>query len=122
MGKATTSAVDFLAAISGELEVYETDGVAVELRSLTFTEVQKLGVKHKDDSSEMAFQALALGLVSPKLDAAQLEQARAGKPGPLMKIAKRVMVISGMAEDEENPGVPTDGDGLSPVPKGTAPN
>lgn len=100
MTKATTSAVDFLAALAGETEIFETSGLAVELRSLTFAEVQQLGTKYKNESTEMAFQALALGLLSPKLDAEQLATLRVGRPGPLMKIAQRVMQLSGMTEDE----------------------
>lgn len=100
MTKATSSAVDFLAAVSGDTQLFETDGVTVELRSLTFAESQKLLRDNPNDNSEMTFQALVMGLVAPKLDAAQLEQLRAAKPGPLMKIARRVMVISGMVEDD----------------------
>lgn len=98
MAKATSSAVDFLAALSGEPELFETDGVTVEVRSLTFTESQQLVQKYATDNTEMTFQALVLGLVSPKLDEAQLVQLRGSKPGPLMKIARRVIEISGMAE------------------------
>jgi hypothetical protein len=102
MTKTTTNAIDFLAAISGGTEFFEVSGAIVELRSLTFAEVQRLSSSYKDDNAEMAFQALVLGLVAPKLDSAQLEQVRNGKPGPLMKIAQRVMQISGMIEDAEN--------------------
>lgn len=114
MTKATTNAIDFLAAISGGTEFYEVEGVkgvTVELRSLTFEEVQKLSAAHKDDNTEMAFQALALGLINPALTDEQKQQMRGGKPGPLMKIAKRVMEISGMVDAEEG-GSPLDGVGL----------
>lgn len=99
MAKATTSAVDFLAAVTGEPQLFEVDGLTVELRSLTFSESQKIVTEHKDDNTELAFQALVLGLVAPKLDEAQLQQLRNARPGPLMKIAKRVIEISGMGED-----------------------
>lgn len=102
MTKATTSAIDFLAAISGGTEVFEVSGVAVELRSLTFAEAQQLGTKYKDDNTEMAFQAAVFGIVTPKLDEAQLAQMRTARPGPLMAISKRIMQISGMVETEEN--------------------
>lgn len=108
MAKATSSAVDFLAAITGEPQLYETDGIVVELRSLTFAESQKIVAQYKDDPAELSFQALVLGLVAPKLDEAQLEQLRSARPGPLMKIAKRVIEISGMAEDS-GPLVPGGG-------------
>lgn len=105
--KATTSAIDFLAMLAGEPEIFETGGLTVELRPLTFAEVQRLATAHKGDSTEMAFQALALGLVNPALSAEQLETLRNGKPGPLMKIAQRVMEISGMVEGAD--GSPLDG-------------
>jgi hypothetical protein len=98
--KATTSAVDFLTMMAGGTEVFETDGVTVELRGLTFAESQRLVSQYKDDNTELTFQALMLGLVEPKLDAAQLDQLRNGRPGPLMKIAKRIITISGMGEDD----------------------
>jgi len=102
MQKAITSAPDFLAAITGGTEVFEVGGVTVELRSLTFAEVQRLANQYQGDATEMAFQALALGLVSPVLTPEQLGQVRDGRPGPLMKMAQRVMQISGMTEDTEN--------------------
>lgn len=111
MTKKTTAAIDFLAAIAGETELFEVGGLTVELRSLTFAEVQGLSTKNRGDASEMAFQALVLGMVDPKLDEAQLEQVRGGKPGVLMKIAQRVMEISGMI-DEEDGGSPLAGTGL----------
>lgn len=111
MSSKTTNAVDFLAAIAGETELFEVGGVTVELRSLTFAEVQGLSTKHKDDSTELAFQALVLGLVEPKLSESELATVRTGKPGPLMKIAQRVMEISGMVESED--GSPLAGGGSS---------
>lgn len=110
MAKATTSAVDFLQMMSGGTELFETDGVTVELRGLTFTESQQLVEKYKDNNTELTFQALLLGLVEPKLDEAQLQQLRNARPGPLMKIAKRVITISGMGEDD---GPLAPGGGLS---------
>jgi hypothetical protein len=96
--KAKASAVDFLTLLACKPEEYVIDGVAVELRALTFSEVQGIATKHSGDNTEMAFQALRLGLVTPQLDDAQWEQVRGGKSGPLMKMATRVMEISGMTE------------------------
>lgn len=110
MTKATTSAVDFLAAMTGTPELFETQGVTVELRSLTFAEVQQLVTKYQGDATEMAFQALALGLVTPALDDEQLVALRSAKPGPIMAMAQRVMQISGMAEEDDN-GSPLAGGG-----------
>lgn len=91
-------AVDFLAALACEPEIFETEGVKVEVRPLTFSEVQQIATKHKGDSAEMMFQALVRGLVKPQLSAPQLEQLRASRPGPLTKISNRIMEISGMME------------------------
>lgn len=99
MAKATSSAVDFLGMLACEPEIFETDGLTVELRSLTYFEVQRLVAEHKDNDQEMAFQALTLGLVKPELDAEQLGQLRNSRPGPLMKIARRVMRLSGLVDD-----------------------
>ena len=96
--KAKSSAIDFLALLACKPEQYAVDGVEVELRALTFAEVQGLATKHAGDTTEMAFQALRLGLVTPQLDEEQWAQVRNGKSGPLMKMATRVMTISGMNE------------------------
>ncbi len=114
---APSSAVDFLAALVCEPEIFETDGVTVQLRSLTYVEVQRLVAKHKDDNEEMAFQALTLGLVKPELNEEQLAQLRTSKPGPLMKIAKRVLQLSGLAEDSGPLAV---GGGSSALPETAA--
>lgn len=108
MTKAISSAVDFLAAVSGAPQTFEVEGVTVELQSLTFAESQQLSKQYGDDSTEMTFQALVLGLVSPKLTEEQIKQLREARPGPLMKMARRVMVISGMLEDD-GPLVPGGG-------------
>lgn len=116
MTKATTNAIDFLAAISGGTEFYEVEGITTELRSLTFTEVQQMGTKYASDNYEMTFQTVVAGLVTPKLDAAQVEQMRQAKPGAITKISNRIMVLSGMTEDTTAPGSPLAGGGSSPDP------
>ncbi len=110
MTKATTSAIDFLAAISGGTEAFEVEGVTVELRSLTFAEIQQLNSQHNGDNMEMMFGVVTTGLVTPKLDTAQLEQLRSAKPGAITKISNRVMTISGMMEEDEG-GSPLAGGG-----------
>lgn len=96
--KKALSGAELLQLLACEPEEYEVGGVVVDLRALTFTEVQGIANKHGSDNTEMAFQALRLGLVNPPLDDAQFEQLREGKSGPLMKMAQRVMEISGMTE------------------------
>lgn len=111
MTKATSNAIDFLAAISGGTELFEVEGIGVELRSLTFAEVQQMGVKYANDNYEITFQTVVTGLVTPKLDAAQVEQMRQAKPGAITKISNRIMQLSGMTEDEKALG--EDGGGSS---------
>lgn len=96
--KKALSGAELLQLLACEPETYEVQGVTVELRALTFTEVQGIANQHSGDNTEMAFQALRLGLVSPQLDETQFDQLRGGKSGPLMKMAQRVMEISGMTE------------------------
>lgn len=110
MTKATTSAVDFLAAISGGTETYEVAGVTVELRSLGYSEMEELNTTYADRNMEMAFQALARALVSPKLTPEQLDQLRRAKPGFIVALSQRVMQISGVMEEDEN-GSPLAGGG-----------
>lgn len=110
MTKATTSAIDFLAAISGGTEEFEVEGVTVELRSVTFEEVAQVNNQHSGNNMEMTFQMVVLGLVSPKLDEAQIQQLRLARPGVITKISNRVMTISGMMEEDEN-GSPLAGGG-----------
>lgn len=117
MTKATSNAIDFLAAISGGTEFYEVEGIGVEVRSLTFAEVQQMGTKYANDNYEMTFQTVVAGLVTPKLDAAQVEQMRSAKPGAITKISNRIMVLSGMTEDATAPGSPlAGGDSSSSAP------
>jgi hypothetical protein len=110
MTKAITSAVDFLAAITGGTELFEVEGVTVELRSLTWEEAQRLNANHKGDVTEMTFQAAALGIVAPALTAEHLDALRQAKPGVIAKISNRVMTISGMMEEDEG-GSPLAGGG-----------
>jgi hypothetical protein len=41
-------------------------------------------------------------LVSPALEAEQLDALRKGLPGPLLKISKRVLTLSGLEGDKED--------------------
>ena len=119
MTKATINAIDFLAAITGGTELFEVEGITVEIRSLTFAEVQHMGNKYKDDNYEMTFQTVVAGLVAPKLDAAQVEQMRQSKPGLITRISNRVMRLSAMTEEEG--ASPLAGGGSSPDPTTAAP-
>ena len=114
------SGAELLQLLACEPETYEVQGVTVELRALTFTEVQKLAKIPGDDNVEANFQALRLGLVSPQLTDAEFEQLRNVKAGALMKMAQRVMLISGMTDEEEG-GSPLGG-GASSLAASKPPN
>lgn len=92
MTKATSSAVDFLAAIAGKTELFEVEGVTVELRGLEWTETQKLYAL-AENPPEMTFQAALMGLVAPMISE---EQFRKAHPGAIQKISARVMEMSGL--------------------------
>ncbi len=119
MTKATTNAIDFLAMIAGGTELFEVEGITIEIRNLTFAEVQQIGKKYGDDNYEITFQTVVVGLVTPKLDAAQVEQMRQSKPGAITDISNRVMRLSGMTKEEG--GSPLAGGGLSTDPTTAAP-
>lgn len=109
MTKAISSAVDFLAAVGGKTELFEVEGVTVELRSLEWGETQSLNTQYGDNLTEMTFQVALLGIVEPKLDEGQLAQFRKARPGAVSAISKRVMQISGMLKEEDDR--PLDGTG-----------
>lgn len=100
MAKATVSATDFLRAVVGEPQPFEVPNVGtVMIRPLTFGEAERITSAHKNQTAEMMLQALALGLVEPALDAEQIEALHQANAGPVMKIAARIMQISGMSGD-----------------------
>lgn len=100
MTKATTSAVDFLAAIGGRTELCEVEGATVELRSLSFAETQTLSAQYGDDNTELALRMVELALVNPPLTVDQLRQVR---PGPLAQLAQRVTALSGLEAPAGSP-------------------
>lgn len=99
MAKAISSAADFLNAIAGKTEVFEVEGVTVELRSLDWEEVQQLQTRFGNNYAELTFQTALAGLVAPKVDEAQLRKGRAGM---VADIGNRVGVISGMIKEADN--------------------
>lgn len=109
--KTVVSAVDFLAGVVGEPELFEVEGLVVKIRSLTYAEVARINKEFDGNNFEMTFQSAKLGLVEPKLTDEQLEQLRSARPGPITAIAKRVLTISGLGGESDGPLAP--GGGLS---------
>lgn len=110
------SAEDFLSAIAGETIDHEIKAGGrvvgkVQLRTLEFAAVQSAVSRFKDNHGELMLWALDNALVTPQLTDAQREQVRKGKPGPLLELAKHIMQISGMTD--EDGGSPLDGGTLS---------
>lgn len=101
MAKATVSAADFLKAVTGEAQPFEVQGVGtVLIRPLTFVEAERITTAHKDNTSEMMLQAMIIGLVEPTFSAEQIEALRGSSAGPVMRIAARVMQLSGMSDTD----------------------
>lgn len=100
MTKAISSAADFLSAIGQKTELFDTQGVTVELRSLEWAEAQQLNARYGNDNAELSFQTALAGIVAPKVEEAQLRKARAGV---VSDIGRRVAVISGMLKEDDRP-------------------
>ena len=105
------SAIDFMAAVAGKTELFTTSGITVEVRSLTYEEAEALMAKYSDNPIALTFHALLGGLVSPVLTAAQIEELRKSRPGPITAIAQRIMALSGLGTSDEKS--PLAGGGLS---------
>src|SRR3954464_7596329 len=97
MAKAIASASEFITAAAGQTIPFDVNGVTVELRSLEWTETDRLITEYSKNPAEMTFQAAYLGLAKPKLDEAQL---RSFMPGVIQKISAEVMRLSGMMQEE----------------------
>lgn len=99
------NADDLLSLLVEETEEYPLgNGKAAVLRSLTYPEVQAIAREYKGREEAMALGALRVGLVQPQLTPEQWAVAEKGKAGPLLNMGKRIMVISGMADDDKNLG------------------
>lgn len=97
--------IDFFAAISGQSQDVEIDGIVVKIRSLNVLETKQL--QNIKDPFDMSMQMIVMGLVEPKLDPSDVVQLGNSQAGFIGKLAKEISKISGMVEDD----VPTDGNG-----------
>jgi len=99
MAKATVSATDFIKAVTGEAQPFDVPGVGtVLIRALTFAEAERITSAHKDNTAEMMLQAMVTGLVEPKFSAEEVTALRTSSAGPVMRIAARIMQLSGMTD------------------------
>ena len=99
------NADDLLSLLTEETEAYDLgNGKTALLRSLTYPDVQSIARQNRGNEEAMAMAAVKLGMKEPQLTPEQWAVAEKGKAGPLLGIGKRVMVISGMADDKANQG------------------
>lgn len=110
------SQADFLTGILGTPEDFDVPGLGlVQLRALTVAEVSQINKDAGDDNMAQMTGAIAHGLLAPKLDEAAISQMRtSGAAGYVMKIATRIMELSGMIEGDKLGEAP--GGGSSTVP------
>lgn len=101
------SADDFLAAVMGESDDLDVEGVGtIRIRALTLAEVdavrRRATPKKGDDPDAGKLMAWALyyGMVEPKLPEAAVERLLTGSAGKLTKVARRIMAISGLSDQE----------------------
>ena len=93
---------DFLTGILGTPEDFDVAGLGtVLIRALTVAEVTDIQRTNKDDTTGMMLSALRYGLLEPKLDDAAITQMQQAAAGYVVKIANRIMVLSGMMDGEK---------------------
>lgn len=102
MSKPILSASDFLAAIQRKTEVFEIDGVgAVRIQALSVSEAVTVADKYGQNMVDGMFEIVALGLVEPALDEAQVELLRDAMPGPMMALFERISNLSALTTSAE---------------------
>jgi hypothetical protein len=89
-------AEDFLAAIVGEEEDVVLPIGTVRIRPLTAVEAARLS-QMQLDPGELAVRAVAMALVQPKLDSAQVARLQEGTAGALIPLVQRVMALAGLS-------------------------
>lgn len=99
------TAEDFLQIFAEEtIEFPMSNGTHAMLRSLTRPEVIGLMREYKGKEDDLAFGALKKSLASPQLTPEQWAVVENGKAGPIFKMGKVVMQLSGMTDDDKSMG------------------
>lgn len=99
------TAEDFLLVFAEETIEYQmSNGTYALLRSLTRPEVLTLIKEYKGREDDLAFGALKKSLALPQLTPEQWVVVENGKAGPLFKMGKVVMQLSGMTDDDKSMG------------------
>lgn len=96
------TAEEFIDLLGEATENYPlAPGKHAVIRSLTYNEVKRVIKENQGKRDEIELSALIIGTVFPKLNASQIALLRNKRSGPLMLMAKRIMVISGMMDDDK---------------------
>ena len=90
-----------LKALAGKTNVVNIEGLGeIEIKSLTFQDVQEIQAKELDGMESSLFFIIR-GLVEPKLNDEDLESLKNSHPMMLFKIARVIQEISGMTEEKD---------------------
>ena len=96
------SKIDFLNAICGKPVKVTIDGIDLEIRSLTVLETQQLQGKSE---IEAALGMVVAALVTPKLEASDIEELKKASPGFIMRLTKEISKLSGIETSDDSPTV-----------------
>lgn len=99
------TADEFLGLFEGGTEEFPLgNGKHAIIRTLSYAEVKRIVAQNRK-RDEMELDALVTGTVQPKLTKDHVNLLRRSeKAGLLFKMAKRIMVISGMMDDDASMG------------------
>jgi hypothetical protein len=92
---------DFLTGITGGTADLDIGIGVVKVRALEFAEVQAIRHQAGDDDLMAALLTAMTGLVEPKLSREHLEQLNHARAGVIGTISRRILELSGMAEEAE---------------------
>lgn len=99
------TADEFLDLLTTSTEEYPlAPGKHAVIRSLSYAEVKRIMAQNKGNQDELELSALVIGTEFPHITPQMMDALRKSKAGPLMNMAKRIMVISGMMDDDKNLG------------------
>lgn len=102
------SADDFLAGITLETEDLDVAGVGtVRIRALSLHEVDNVRRRaiakkgDEPDAGKLMAGAIVYALVEPKLPESAVDTLLSGSAGRLTAVARRILALSGLGEQEE---------------------
>ena len=94
------TAADFLAGILGEPELFTVPGLGtVKIRPVTSLEAEGVNARGGGDPHKMMRETVRVALVEPVLTDEQFQQLENARAGIIMRLAKRISMISGIDDD-----------------------